>query len=178
MRSLDAAGPLGLSSHSDLSSFLFTADYTHGRNYFRPARAGLTVFTESAQRPFRVATLDRPALGSGKLCTRTEGMATRGKRKATNAELEPLLDGESGLRAAFPKRTLLNGALRGMGMPSDIKTQLIVFRSFAVVICLVCAGAIATASHNCLRTFVLRGPQTTRHPPRKEPSGSGLRWER
>ncbi len=50
-------------------------------------------------------------------------------------------------------------------MPSDIKTQLIVFRSFAVVICLVCTGAIATNSDKPLRTFTLRGPQTTGCPP-------------
>ncbi len=56
------------------------------------------------------------------------------------------------------------GPFGGMGMPSDIKTQLIVFRSFAVVSCLACTGAIATASDNSARTFVLRGPQTTRHP--------------
>ncbi len=52
-----------------------------------------------------------------------------------------------------------------MGMPSDIKTQLIVFRSFAVVSCLVSTGAIAINSDNSPRTFVLR----------KEPNGSGLR---
>ena len=50
-------------------------------------------------------------------------------------------------------------------MPSDIKTQLIVFRSFAVVISLVCAGAIAIVSDKPLCTFVLRGPQPPRHPP-------------
>ena len=57
------------------------------------------------------------------------------------------------------------GPFGGMGMPSDINTQLIVFRSFAVVICLACAGAIATASDKPLPTFVLRGPQTTRLSP-------------
>ncbi len=60
-----------------------------------------------------------------------------------------------------PKR----GPSGEMGMSSDIKTQLTVFRSFAVVICVVCTGAIAIASDNSLRTFVLRGPHTTRLSP-------------